>query len=98
MEKEVFNDGVLKADLLPDGLVWLRWLTNSRGYLQKTVVKDLFAVERMIVQNGWKAWGMSSEVENTTMHKILEKVGGVRVDKDDRYVYFKKEFPCAAIL
>lgn len=92
---EVFNDGVLKAELLPAGMVCLQWITNDRGYLQKTVVKDLRAVERLIVENGWKAWAMASEVENVVMHKIIEKVGGVRVNKDDRYVYFKKEFLCA---
>lgn len=83
---------------MPGEYVVMEWLTNDRGRLQKTVVRDFRTIERLIEKNGWQGWGMASEVANMQMHKIIEKVGGVPVNRDDKYVYFaskNRSLPCA---
>jgi hypothetical protein len=89
--KELFNDGVLRATLVPNDLVCVEWLTNKVGYLSKTVVKDLHHIESLIKQQNLKGWVLGSEVENTNMHKLITKFGGRYFKEADGYMIFIKE-------
>lgn len=86
----VFNDGVLEATLLPELWVVVRWLTNQRGRLSKTVVKDLHRLDREIVKQGWRGWLCGSEPENTEMHRLIEKFGAERCGEAPDAVFFRK--------
>lgn len=88
--REIFNDGVMKATLLRNNWVVVEWLTNKVGHLSKTVVKDLHKLETFIIQKKLMGWVLGSEIENTDMHKLIERFGG-KLDKEvDGYkIYYK---------
>jgi hypothetical protein len=93
---EIFNDGVMRATVLNNGWVVVEWLTDTIGYLSKTVVKDLRALEAFIRSKGLQGWVLGSEVGNTNMHKLIEKFGGTFQKEADGYrIYFKAVTKCA---
>ncbi len=88
--REIFNDGVMRATLLRTNWVVVEWLTNTSGYLSKTVVKDLYKIEEFTKQKGLKGWVLGSEVENTDMHRLIEKFGGkFQTERDGFKIFFK---------
>lgn len=90
--REIFNDGTLKATLLPSNWVWVEWLNNTLGYLSKTVVKDLRYIEDVCLHNKHEGWLLGSERENTVMHGLIEKFGGQYIGySEDGYKLFAKE-------
>jgi hypothetical protein len=88
---EVFNDGVLQG-VLVDGWVGLYWITNERGRLSKTMIKDVLKIERMIL-GGYpaKGWVCHSEHDHTGMHDVIRGMGGVEFNRDEQGLLFKKE-------
>lgn len=96
MKREVFNDGVLRATLIKDNWVVVEWLTDKVGYLSKQAVKDLKELERFIVKKNWSGWMLGSEIENTGMHKLIERFGGVYLKEHQGYkIYIKRKLECA---
>lgn len=92
----VFNDGVLRATLVENHWVCVEWLTDTIGYLSKTVVKDLKLIEEMCRNNNWRGWILGSELENQGMHRLIEKFGGVYHTQDLTYkFYYKRIQKCA---
>lgn len=81
----------MKATLLDDRYVCVEWLTNKIGYLSKTVVKDLHRLEDFIKRKHFKGWVLGSEVENTGMHKLIVRFGGVYEQEFDGLKIFRKE-------
>ena len=80
----------MEATQYPEGWVFLRWIDNKRGYLQKKLVKDLLHMERYILENGLKGWFTSSEQDHKDFQMILHKVGAKYMAKDPEFIYFSK--------
>lgn len=91
MATDFFNDGVMSAQLLPKGWLFLYWETNDSGRLPIRLVKNLKAMERIITQNKWSGWVCNSEKDHTDFHKLLKRVGAQIYDEDDQVYFFKKE-------
>jgi len=88
--KQIFNDGVMEVTEYPEGWVFLRWIDNEKGFLQKRLVKDLVYIEKYILDNHLKGWFTSSELDHRDFQMILHRVGGKVMAKDPSYVYFHK--------
>ena len=88
---ELFNDGVMRAEILPKGWLFLTWENNKIGRLPIKLVKDLRAMERIIKENKWTGWVCNSEKSHGGMHKILKRVGAEVYDEDEEFLFFKKE-------
>ncbi len=87
---KIFDDGIMEATFYPEGWLFLRWLDNKVGYLQKNLVKDLMWAEDHILKNKLKGWFTSSELAHKDFQLILHKVGAVFMAKDPEYIYFQK--------
>ena len=92
MELTIYDDGVLRAELVHNGWLFIRWINNTIGHLPKTLVKSFRLMEKKIQENNWKGWLINSEKDHPEMHKLLEKVGGKKYDEDEDYLFFMKEF------
>lgn len=91
LQREIFNDGVLRATLVKNDWVVVEWLTDKIGYLSKTVVKDMRDLETFIERKKWKGWMLGSETENVHMHKLIERFGGKFVSEEDGHrIYIKR--------
>ena len=87
----VFNDGVMGAELIHENWLFIYWINNTIGFMPKRLVRDFRKMETLIRERGWKGWLMNSEKDHTQMHKMIEKVGGVKYDEHDDLLFFKKE-------
>lgn len=87
---QIFNDGIVEATLYPERWVFIRWLQNMHGRLQRMLLKDVMAIEEMILQNGWKGWFTSSDHDHKDMQMLIHKVGAQFMAKDAAFVYFNK--------
>lgn len=87
---QIFNDGILEATLLPTQWVFVRWVQNKHGRLQKKLIKDLNAIEQLILGLKLPGWMTSSEVSHTDFHKLLEKFGARAREVDGDFQYFVK--------
>lgn len=88
---KIYDDGVLEADVLSNGWVFICWVNNKIGYLPKSLIKALRKVESIIVDRDLNGWFCNSEKDHVGMHKIIEKVGAKRLKENDDLVWFKKE-------
>jgi hypothetical protein len=88
--KVIFSDGIMEATEYPEGWLFLRWIDNKHGRLQKKLLKDLFHVEQLILKRGLKGWLTSSEVAHREFQMLLHKVGAQFMAKDPEYIYFNK--------
>lgn len=93
---EIFNDGVLSITLM-NGWAALYWITNERGSLSKTLIRSVKQLESHILDGQVKArgWVCHSEFDHTLMHRVIERMGGVKFNQDDEGFLFVKEIPCA---
>jgi hypothetical protein len=73
----IFNDGILEAKLLKSGWVFVHWIQNKHGRLQKSLIKDLNMVERNILRLKLHGWFTDSELNHTDFHKLLTKFGAM---------------------
>lgn len=88
---ELFNDGILRAEVLQKNWLFLTWENNQIGKLPIRLVKDLKAMERIIKANDMIGWVCNSEKSHTKFHDILKRVGAVVYDEDDEFLFFKRE-------
>lgn len=86
----IFTDGIMEATQYPDGWIFLRWLDNKRGYLQKKLLQDLVKMESYIFDNKLKGWFTSSEKDHTDFQMLLHRIGAKFMMKDAAFVYFNK--------
>lgn len=87
----IFNDGIMQADIIQKGWVFLTWINNEVGHLPVSLVKDLKRVEAIIKSERLKGWVCNSEKDHPQMHKILKRVGAQVYDEDNEVFFFKKE-------
>lgn len=91
MMTKIYDDGVLEADLYDDGWVFVRWIQNMRGRLQKSLVRQMLKMEQIILGMRARGWFTRSEADHADFHKLLEKFGAKRGDRDeDGYIVFYK--------
>lgn len=88
--KTIFNDGILEATLLPNQWVFVRWVQNKHGRLQKKLIKDLNAIEKLCLGLKLPGWMTSSELSHTDFHKLLEKFGARAREIEGNFQYFVK--------
>lgn len=87
---KIFNDGVLEAIRYENDWVFVHWLQNEHGKLQKQLIKDLFHVERMILKSKLMGWFTDSELGHKDFHKLLVKFGALPKDMVAGYIRFMK--------
>lgn len=87
---QLFNDGVVEATLYPEKWVFIRWVQNMHGKLQRQLLKDVQRIEGMILAEGWKGWFTSSDHEHREMQMLIHRVGAQFMAKDAAFVYFNK--------
>jgi hypothetical protein len=86
MDKQMFdNIGITPSH---PGWVYLWWENAGKNCIR--AVKSLRMAETVIKQQGLSGWLTSSQLEHTTMHKILVKLGAEEYTRDKVYVHFKK--------
>ena len=90
MNKLIFNDGVLEAILYPNQWLFVRWVQNTHGKLQKKLIKDLNLMERFILRMRLKGWFTLSETTHTQFHKLLTKFGALPREIEGDFQYFVK--------
>jgi hypothetical protein len=73
--KIIFNDGILEAKLMPSQWVFVHWVQNTHGRLQKRLIKDLNDIERYIYKMKFHGWFTDSELTHKDFHKLLVKFG-----------------------
>jgi hypothetical protein len=88
--KKIFDDGIMEVTEYPEGWLFLRWLDNKHGRLQRKLLKDLFHVEQLILKRGLKGWFTSSEIAHRKFQMLLHKIGAQFMAKDPEYVYMNK--------
>lgn len=88
--RKIFNDGFLEAVLYPSNWVFVRWIQNKHGRLQKTLIKDLNMVERNILRLKLHGWFTDSELEHEDFHKLLIKFGALPREIIGKYQRFLK--------
>jgi hypothetical protein len=88
--KTIFNDGVMEGTLYPEGWLFLRWLQNKHGKLQRQLVRDLREAELFILTNKLKGWFTSSELKHYEFQILLHRVGARFMAKDQKYIYMNK--------
>lgn len=88
--RKIFDDGILEAILYPNRWVFVRWMQNAHGRLQKRLVMDLSLIERMILANRWTGWFTDSELTHDNFHKLLTKFGAMPREVIGDYQRFLK--------
>lgn len=87
---KIFDDGVLEAVLYPSKWVFVRWIQNKRGKLQKSLIKDLFHMEQLIFTQKLAGWFTDSELDHKDFHRLLVKFGASPNGIVDGYQRFLK--------
>jgi hypothetical protein len=87
---KIFDDGILEVILYPSKWVFVRWIQNKHGRLQKTLIKDLMETEQKIWANKWHGWFTLSEEHHKDFHKLLTKFGAVPREVKDGMQWFIK--------
>lgn len=88
--KTILNDGVMEALICPSNWVFVRWIQNKHGRLQKRLIKDLNAIEKIVLTLRWNGWFTASEISHTDFHKLLRKFGAKESEKEGDFQYFIK--------
>ncbi len=86
----IFNDGILEATLYPSKWVFVRWIQNKHGRLQKKLIHDLNKMERFIFENKLCGWFTDSEVGHKDFHKLLTRFGAMPREVIGDYQRFLK--------
>lgn len=86
----IFNDGTLEAILYPNKWVFVRWVQNNHGKLQKKLIKDLIDIEHKIFKTKLLGWFTLSENDHKDFHKLLQKFGAVPGIVEGNFQYFTK--------
>lgn len=87
---KIFDDGILEATLYPNQWVFVRWLQNKHGRLQKALIKDLNMLERNILRLRLHGWFTDSELIHKDFHRLLTKFGAMPRDVIGSYQRFVK--------
>ena len=87
---KIFDDGILEATLYPSKWVFVRWIQNKHGRLQKALIKDLNMVEHNILRLGLHGWFTDSELEHSEFHRLLTKFGAMPREVIGKYQRFLK--------
>lgn len=87
---KIFDDGILEATLFPSKWVFVRWIQNKRGKLQKKLIRDLNMIERLILDSKFSGWFTDSELGHTDFHKLLIKFGAIPREVIGEYQRFLK--------
>ena len=87
---KIFDDGILEATLYPNRWVFCRWVDNKHGRLQKRLIRDLNAIEKMILDSKWYGWFTDSELAHKDFHKLLVKFGCLPREIDGNFQRFIK--------
>jgi hypothetical protein len=88
--KEIFNDGILEATQYPNRWVFVRWIQNTHGRLQKTLIRDLNCIEQFILAGKLFGWFTDSELVHEDFHKLLIKFGAMPREVTGNYLRFLK--------
>lgn len=88
--KTIFDDGILEAVQYENKWVFVRWIQNTHGKLQKKLIQDLNAIERMIFTSKLCGWFTLSELAHKEFHKLLTKFGALPREVDGNFQYFIK--------
>lgn len=88
---EILDDGIMRAEIIQKGWIFLTWENNQIGHLPVSLVKDLRKIERVIREQGMTGWVCNSEKKHTDFHAILKRVGAQVYDEDNEVYFFKKE-------
>lgn len=86
----IFNDGILEAKLMPTQWVFVHWVQNTHGRLQKKLIKDLNLVETLIFKLKLRGWFTDSELAHKDFHKLLIKFGALPREILGNYQRFLK--------
>lgn len=86
----IFDDGILEATLYPSKWVFVRWIQNKHGRLQKKLIRDLNVIEKYIFDVKLCGWFTDSELEHTDFHKLLIKFGAMPREIIGEYQRFLK--------
>lgn len=86
----IFNDGILEAILYPSKWVYVRWIQNTHGRLQKTLIKDLAYIEKVILDSKLHGWFTDSELVHENFHKLLTRFGAMPREVIGSYLRFLK--------
>lgn len=88
---KIFDDGILEATLYPKhGWVYVRWIQNQHGRLQKELIKDMNSIERYILKSKLAGWFTDSELEHEGFHRLLIKFGALPREIAGRFKRFIK--------
>lgn len=74
------------------GWIFIHWKTHDLGHLPLSFIRELNQAEDLIQERKDPGWFCSSEKNHETMHRIIEKKGGVRVAEENGLVWFRKQF------
>jgi len=88
--KEIFNDGVLEATFYPSRWIFCRWVNNKHGRLQKSLIRDLNMIEKLIFDEKYHGWFTDSEITHEEFHKLLIKFGCLPREVIGQYKRFVK--------
>src|SRR5882724_7175703 len=86
----IFDDGTLEAIRYENGWVFVRWVQNTYGRLQKRLIKDLNFIERIILEDHLYGWFTTSEINHKEFHKLLQKFGAKPDRVENGFQYFLK--------
>lgn len=86
----IFDDGILEAVLYPSKWVYVRWIQNKHGRLQKKLIKDLIHVEHSIWKSKLCGWFTDSEADHVEFHRLLVKFGAKPREIIGNYLRFLK--------
>lgn len=87
---KIFDDGILEATLYTNKWVFCKWIDNKHGRLQKKLIKDLNAIEQIILDSKFYGWFTDSELVHKDFHKLLVKFGCLPREISGDYQRFVK--------
>lgn len=77
MNVPFFSDGFLEATLYQNSWIYCRWIQNQHGRLQKTLIKDLYHIEKVILRSKLRGWFTDSQLIHRDFHKLLIRFGAM---------------------
>lgn len=86
----LWNDGIMEVTVYPEGWLFLRWMKNHYGHLQRKLLLDFMQAERYVLTNGLNGWFTSSELPHREFQRLLYRIGARFMMKDKDFVYMNK--------
>lgn len=80
---------IVRAIPVHGGWVHIHWTVPGKNKF--SAFKEVKQIEEKIRRDGVSGWLMESDKSHTTMHKIIEKLGGVKYAEDKESNFYKKE-------